>query len=349
MSRLTDARIVITIAAGVFVALMLWAGLSPLAAGLGFVAIVLAGVAARPHDPGGAGLRPPLFEAPVDSQALEAVISALSDPAIVLDPRGSVLAFNAAAGLFAPALGRGQSISLVLRNPDVVAAVRRACEAGEVGEVEYSERVPSDRWSKVFVIPFRYPRRDDGFRFVMITIHDLSPLRRVEEMRADFVANASHELRTPLASVLGFIETLQGPARDDSAARERFLSIMREQAKRMARLIDDLLSLSRIELKANVHPSAEVDLVGIVRQVIDSLQPLARERDVTIDVELPGEAFVVHGDRDELVRVFEESMRERVALRRLGQAGRRVVHARAQQRHRDGRRCGARLRPRHCA
>ena len=96
-------------------------------------------------------------------------------------------------------------------------------------------------------------RRD----LVIVTLHDLTPLRRIEEMRVDFVANASHELRTPLASLSGFIDTLQGPARDDPAARERFLAIMKQQAMRMARLIDDLLSLSRIELKAHVQPNPD--------------------------------------------------------------------------------------------
>ena len=86
-------------------------------------------------------------------------------------------------------------------------------------------------------------------------------------MRVDFVANASHELRTPLAALSGFIETLKGPARNDTAARERFLDIMEAQAKRMARLIDDLLSLSRIELAAHVRPETPVELLPIVRQV----------------------------------------------------------------------------------
>ena len=95
------------------------------------------------------------------------------------------------------------------------------------------------------------PIAPDGRGGIVITVHDLTPIRRVEEMRADFVANASHELRTPLAALAGFIETLQGSARDDPAARERFLGIMRDQAWRMARLIDDLLSLSRIELRAH--------------------------------------------------------------------------------------------------
>jgi two-component system, OmpR family, phosphate regulon sensor histidine kinase PhoR len=156
---------------------------------------------------------------------------------------------------------------------------------------------------------------------VLITVHDLTPLRRMEEMRADFVANASHELRTPLATLSGFIETLQGPARDDTPARERFLGIMKQQAFRMARLIDDLLSLSRIELNAHVRPETPVDLVTTVRQVTDAMQTLAQDRGVQIVFEAPAEPIVVTGDRDELVRVFENLVENAL---KYGAAGKRV-------------------------
>src|SRR5205085_6064122 len=131
----------------------------------------------------------------------------------------------------------------------------------------FSERVPVDRWYEVVVTPLPQAMPD----LLLLAFHDLTPLRRVEQMRADFVANASHELRTPLAALSGFIDTLQGPARDDASARERFLAIMRAQATRMARLIDDLLSLSRIELSAHLRPETAVDLLPIVRQVVDGL------------------------------------------------------------------------------
>ena len=139
-------------------------------------------------------------------------------------------------------------------------------------------------------------------------------------MRADFVANASHELRTPLAALSGFIETLQGPARDDAKARQRFLAIMQEQAKRMARLIDDLLSLSRIELNAHRRPDTSVDLVPIVRQVVDSLQTLARDRGVIVTVEA-APTLMVPGDHDELVRVFENLVENAL---KYGAPGKRV-------------------------
>ena len=156
---------------------------------------------------------------------------------------------------------------------------------------------------------------------ILISVHDLTPLRRVEEMRADFVANASHELRTPLASLSGFIDTLQGPARDDVVARERFIGIMKGQAQRMARLIDDLLSLSRIELNAHVHPQTPIDVTSTVRQVADALQVLARDRGVTIAITAPPEPLLVPGDRDELTRVFENLIENAL---KYGAAGKRV-------------------------
>ncbi|MFZ1091371.1 MAG: ATP-binding protein, partial [Xanthobacteraceae bacterium] len=149
------------------------------------------------------------------------------------------------------------------------------------------------------------PERMSAGDLVLLTFQDRTPLRRVEAMRADFVANASHELRTPLAALSGFIETLQGPARDDAAARERFLDIMHVQADRMARLIDDLLSLSRIELREHLRPDQEVDVAVIVHQVADGLQALANERAVEIAITGPSSPLIVLGERDELMRVFE--------------------------------------------
>jgi len=154
-----------------------------------------------------------------------------------------------------------------------------------------------------------------------MTFHDLTPLRRVEEMRADFGANASHELRTPLAALSGFIDTLQGPAREDAQARNRFLGIMKTQATRMARLIDDLLSLSRVELIEHMHPETPIDLAPVVRQVVDGLQTLAIDRGVEIAVASPPSPVIVPGDRDELTRVFENLVENAL---KYGAGGRRI-------------------------
>jgi two-component system phosphate regulon sensor histidine kinase PhoR len=255
-----------------------------------------------------------------DTALLDAVISGMPDPVVVLDQDGRVIAFNTEAMALAPALRRGEPASIALRMPELVEAIRAASATGKAQRIEFSARLPSPRFSEAFISPvvLAQPGR---VGIVVITVHDLTPIRRVEEMRADFVANVSHELRTPLAAITGFIDTLQGPARDDPAARERFLGIMQAQAWRMARLIDDLLSLSRIELRAHQRPDTPVDLVPIVRQIVDGLQTLARDRDVALEVAAPAERLMVLGDRDELTRLFENLIENGL---KYGASGKRV-------------------------
>ncbi len=257
-----------------------------------------------------------------DIDAISDVVASLPDPTILLDADGRVVTRNAAAGSIAPALKRGEPAMLAIRIPEVLEAVRRAALGRKSERAEFAERVAPERWFEVIVTPV--PVRGyagTSQSWLLLSFRDLTPIRRVEEMRVDFVANASHELRTPLAALSGFIETLKGPARNDTAARERFLDIMEAQAKRMARLIDDLLSLSRIELAAHVRPETRVELVPIVRQVVDALQMLARDRGVAVAVHAPAEPLVVSGDRDELTRVFENLIENAL---KYGASGKRV-------------------------
>jgi two-component system phosphate regulon sensor histidine kinase PhoR len=252
---------------------------------------------------------------------IEALVDGLHVAAIVLDRDGRVIAFNGQAGSIAPAMNRGEPALISLRMPELVDAIRRAGKRREPQRVEFFERVPTDRWFEAFVTPVKLPGADRSADIVLLTFNDLTPLRRVEEMRADFIANASHELRTPLAALLGFIETLQGPARNDTVAREKFLGIMQQQATRMARLIDDLLSLSRIELNAHLQPNTPVELAPIVRQVVDGLMTLARDRGVDIKVSAPQEVLVALGERDELIRALENLVENAL---KYGAAGKRV-------------------------
>jgi two-component system, OmpR family, phosphate regulon sensor histidine kinase PhoR len=263
---------------------------------------------------------------------LEAVIAGLPDPVIALDRNGRVLTLNERARSLAPALRQGEPVSLALRVPQVIEAIGRAYASREEQRVEYSERVPLDRWFETIVMPVKRGPSAGTPDLVLMTFHDLTPLRRAEEMRADFVANASHELRTPLAALSAFIETLQGPAREDAKARERFLAIMQEQARRMARLIDDLLSLSRIEQNAHRRPDTPIDLVPIVRHVVDGLETLARDRGVTVQIDAVP-ALRVLGDRDELVRVFENLVENAL---KYGAPGKRVDIALTQAISADG-------------
>jgi two-component system phosphate regulon sensor histidine kinase PhoR len=189
-----------------------------------------------------------------------------------------------------------------LRAPDVIDARRRVMASGEAETVQWGERVPVERLFEVCVAPLT--ASDGTVVATLLTLRDQTEARRVERLRVDFIANASHELRTPLASLVGFIETLQGSAHDDPKARDRFLAIMREQGRRMARLIEDLLSLSRIEQKQHLRPETLVDMAQTTRGVVDALTPLAR--DLGVEVRFSGaEPVMVAGDRDELLRVAE--------------------------------------------
>src|SRR5215212_702701 len=252
-----------------------------------------------------------------DTQLLDVVIAGLPDAAIVLDRAGRVVTFNTAARAIAPALTVGAQASLALRVPEVVEAVREVVATSESRSVQFAQRVPVDRWFMAHIRPLA----EAGAGLILLVFHDLTPLHRVEEMRADFVANASHELRTPLAALSGFIDTLLGSARDDVAARNRFLAVMKTQATRMARLIDDLLSLSRVELNEHMHPTTPIDLVPVMRQVVDGLQTLATDRNVEIAIVVPEKPAIVPGDRDALTRVFENLVENAL---KYGASGKRV-------------------------
>jgi len=260
---------------------------------------------------------------PVEAAAVNAVVAGMPDPAVLLDRAGRVIHLNAAAAQLAPALRKNELAQFALRSPEIITALREAIATAEPRRVTYSDHVPVDRWMELVITPVPVPTPFGGTdKCMLMTFHDLTPLRRVEEMRADFVANASHELRTPLAALSGFIDTLQGPAREDVRARERFLGIMHTQATRMARLIDDLLSLSRVELSAHVRPEASIDIVPIIHQVVDGLEALASERQVEIEVDLPETPVTIAGDREELLRLFENLIENGL---KYGASGGRVI------------------------
>ncbi len=309
-------------AAVVFASLALGKALAAEWALIGFA--VIAGAALIERRASHAIPPPPMnrpSQASVDQHLVDAIIDALPEPVVVLGEGGAVIAYNGPAAELAPALRRGEPASLALRMPELVDAIRQAGRTGRLQRVEFAERVPVERWNEAFVSPSIYNSAAGTRKLVIVAIHDRTPLHRAEQMRVDFVANASHELRTPLAAISGFIETLQGPARDDAAARLRFLDIMRTQATRMARVIEDLLSLSRIEHNVHIRPQTPTDVDAIVRQVVDSLQVLMRERGVEVKIDGPPAPLIVPGDRDELVRVFENLIENAL---KYGAAGRRV-------------------------
>lgn len=304
--RLRHSAIILLAAGLALAALVVFGELPPLRAGIVFACIAGAALVPWRLNDAVASREETAGVAPVEAPAVRAIIAGMPDAAVLLDRAGRVIHLNAAAAQFAPALRKNELAQFALRSPEIITALREAIATTQSRRATYLDHVPVDRWMELIITPLAVPTAFDGNDICMLmTFHDQTPLRRVEEMRADFVANASHELRTPLAALSGFIDTLQGPARDDAKARERFLGIMHAQATRMARLIDDLLSLSRVELSAHVRPDTLVDIIPIIRQVGDGLEPLATERNVEVEIDLPETPVSIAGDREELLRLFE--------------------------------------------
>src|SRR6201996_3012977 len=321
--RLRHSAIILLAAGMALAVLVVFGELSILRAGTVFVCIGAAALVPwRLHD-AVAAREDVRGVDPVEAAAVSAVVAGMPDPAVLLDRAGRVIHLNAAAAQLAPALRKNELAQFALRSPEIISALREAIATTEPRRAMYLDHAPIDRWMELMITPVPVPTNYGGVdKCMLMTFHDQTPLRRVEEMRADFVANASHELRTPLAALSGFIDTLQGPAKDDVKARERFLSIMHAQATRMARLIDDLLSLSRVELSAHVRPDTMVDIVPIIRQVADGLEPLARERQVEVEIDLPERQVLIAGDREELLRLFENLIENAL---KYGASGGKVI------------------------
>ena len=233
-------------------------------------------------------------------QTVRDMADALPDPCIVLDRRSTVVHRNPAAIEQFPGVADGSPIAFSMRAPAMLTAIEAVRRTGQRQTVELHLTVPNETWHKVSVARFA---GEDGV--LVATLQSLTDQRRLDSMRTDFVANVSHELRTPLTSLIGCIDTLLGPAANDTANREKFLQIMRNQAARMSKLIDDLLSLSRIEMRQHVRPTGKIELTGLLREVLEGLQNQANEAKVAVNLSLPDEDVVAIGDRDELYEVFE--------------------------------------------
>ena len=233
----------------------------------------------------------------LDSQQL---LSALPLPAFEVDAEGRIVAFNAAADLILHLEGRpNPRTSTVIRSPALLSAIERMrlSSGAEAVSVEV-DSAPDETWRA-------HVSRPVGALQTLVVLEDLTPVRRAARARSDFLANASHELRTPLTALSGFIETMRGPAKDDKASWDRFLDIMAGESERMSRLIADLLSLSRIEFSEHIAPSEREDFARIVLDATEALQPIARDRDVTLELNGADEDMPVVAHRDEIIQVVE--------------------------------------------
>ncbi len=220
-----------------------------------------------------------------------ALLERLPDPLLGLDEAGAVNWRNASA-----VSAFGTETAALLRHPELRAALAEAAQTSQPVRKSIVLAVPVPRDLDATVIPVGGPT------YILVT--DRTRERSIEKMRADFVANSSHELRTPLASLIGFIETLRGPAADDVEAQQRFLGIMAEQAMRMQRVIADLLSLSRIEISEHQPPEEILFLPPLLERIIAGLEPMLKANAAHIDVAIPKDLPRVPADTDQLTQLF---------------------------------------------
>jgi len=240
--------------------------------------------------------------------AMKSVTEAMDNPAFILDRNSVLRTANMASERVFGETNVGDPLSFKFRTPQIASLVESVIETGKRQSITYEEQFLAKRWFQVECTPIPKSKSAGGTSFspifFLLSFSDLTRIRQTEQMRSDFVANASHELRTPLASLRGYIETLQGPAKEDSAARDEFLQIMLGQAERMSRLIDDLLSLSRIEMKAHMLPRETIDVCEVLMHVKNTLSQSAKQYGAKINYSGFDKPLTVIGDRDELIQVF---------------------------------------------
>lgn len=252
------------------------------------------------------------------------MLDGLSDPVFLVDPNHAIVDYNRAAKELLGADALSGSLDEILKSEHIAGAIDATLGGKPGSRSEVFLPQPIGRYYELNI--WRLPDlKSVGPAWAMLVLRDITETKKAAQMRADFVANVSHELRSPLSSLLGFIETLRGPARDDPEASDRFLEIMENEAKRMARLINDLLALSKVETDEHIRPEQLVDISTVLSQVADILLVNATERGMEIRLELPKELPAVQGESDELIQVFQNLIGNAIHYGRKGSVIRVVV------------------------
>ncbi|AHD09577.1 sensor histidine kinase [Phaeobacter gallaeciensis] len=235
---------------------------------------------------------------------IDGFMEAIPLPAVLVDQSERFIAANAAATTLLGNNLVGRHFATILRQPNVATAIERCLYERSAKTARHLSNDGAQ--DTTFEVALRYIPGIGAVNggAALISLTDITEREQASQMRRDFVANVSHELRTPLTALMGFIETLRGPARDDAAARDRFLQIMQDEANRMNRLVGDLLSLNRVESEERVRPRAQLDLGAHLASTLKSLEPVAEAADVDLTLEIPEEPTLVTGDPDQLQQVF---------------------------------------------
>lgn len=234
-------------------------------------------------------------------ETIQSYLDAIPLPAVFVGLDERILGANRRAVSINPRASEDQPFVLIFRQPGLIEAVEKCLSGREPQRAIYYHTDGPHEVRYDVALTFIAGERLGG---VLLCFTDVTELEQADQMRRDFVANVSHELRSPLTAILGFIETLQGPAREDPVVRERFLGIMSAEAGRMNRLVGDLLSLSKVEEDARRRPRDEIDLDALIFSAVRNLAPLAEENGSSVTYVRSETPTMVVADHDQMVQVF---------------------------------------------
>ncbi len=261
---------------------------------------------------------------------LDVLLEAIPLPSLAIDRTERIIAANADALTLIGQQAKGLNYVIMLRQPALLDVIEATLKDGTSRSTQYlSNDGAQDTTFRITCRLAKGLNRGDS-DFVLISFEDITHKEQANQMRRDFVTNVSHELRTPLTALMGFIETLRGPAHNDPEAAARFLNIMQDEAERMNRLVGDLMSLNRVEGAERVRPTQRLILNDILHSTVDGLHPLATEAKVTFDIEFPGDPVKIIGDGDQLKQVFTNIIAN--AIKYGGSGGRVTLKMNTSQR-----------------
>lgn len=237
---------------------------------------------------------------------MHAALNAVQEAVFILDDQRCVIFTNNIAEAYFGDDFIGNDFVQVIRHPECIKIIESVQNGKKTAStiVSIERPIKAEFNIKVTILSEVFEQNNQEKK-ILVSLKDVSDLREAEKMRTDFVANVSHELRSPLTALAGFIETLRGAAKDDPAARERFLDLMNHEATRMVHMISDLLSLSKVEALSRMRPTGRTNVDSLLKRIITTLGELAEQEKTEVKLEISTPNAVVEGNEEELTQVFQ--------------------------------------------